>query len=48
MRARLLCGLVWSLALAVPGRGELPEASSAAPQTLSARCLWVRACLSSF
>jgi hypothetical protein len=30
MRARLLYGLVWSLALAVAGRGELPEASSPA------------------
>ena len=30
MKVRLLCGLVWSLALAVPGRGELPEASSPA------------------
>jgi hypothetical protein len=31
MRSRLLAGLVLSLALAVPGRAELPEAAAAAP-----------------
>jgi hypothetical protein len=30
MRARLLCGLVWSLAFAVPGRGQLVEAPAPA------------------
>ena len=46
MRARLLCGLVWSLALAIPGRARRRKLRR--QQTLSARCLWARACLSSF
>ena len=46
MRARLLCGLVWSLALAIPAGASRRKLRR--QQTLSARCLWVRACLSSF
>ncbi len=34
MRRRLLAGLVLSVALAIPGRAELPEAAAAAPQNL--------------